>query len=117
MIRSAVASLLIFATACHAVKSVGGEIGGHAAEWIACPTGILECGHVFMCEGTPRDNPLGIVEICIDDDDHPEQLDAIESTYGMCSPTSRHEGLCWYGCKPHDGCNAYDGCYCPAGVK
>jgi hypothetical protein len=117
--RSAVdrAALLVMVavalSACDACKRAGGDIGGTVAEYTACPAGIVECGHVFQCYGTPSDTPSGYVEICIDDDDHPEQLDAIEALYGSCEPTPRHEGLCLYGCDPHRGCNAFSGCYCP----
>lgn len=88
------------------------DAGGTLTEYTACPLGVFECGHVFMCEA-PADNELGRVELCIDDDDHPEQLTAIELLYGACVPTPRHEGLCRYGCEPHKGCNAKSGCFCP----
>lgn len=96
------------------VKKVGGIIGGEAAEYTLCPLDVIECGHVFQCEGTRADTPSGYIEICIDDDDHPEQLDAIESTYGECAPTPRHQGLCWYRCPGQHGCNSYNGCWCPS---
>lgn len=104
--------LLIGLAGCSSCKSAAGEVGGTIAEYTACPVGLIECGHVFQCEQT-ADTPSGFVEICIDDDDQPEQLDAIDALYGGCSPTPRHEGLCIYGCEPHSGCNAYSGCYCP----
>jgi hypothetical protein len=90
--------------------------GGYVAELVACPTDLINCGKVYACFGTPRDNPLGVEEICIDEDDQPEQLDEIEERFGDCEPTPRHQGLCSYGCeKGHSGCNAYGSpaCWCP----
>ena len=111
--------LLIAAlTGCATCKHTAGEVGGTIVEYTVCPAdldSILECGHVFQCEGMTSDTPSGFVEICIDDDDHPEQLDAIEATYGACAPTPRHQGLCSFCCGPEcgRGCNAFSGCYCP----
>lgn len=95
-------------------KDIGGEVGGHLVQWIACPTDLVDCGHVFMCEA-PADNELGHVEICVDDDDHPEQLADVEALYGACVPTPRHEGLCLFCCGPNcgRGANAFNGTYCP----
>lgn len=107
-------SLLVALAGCQSCKHAAGEVGGTVAEYTACPTDLIDCGHVFQCEGTTADTPSGFVEICVDDDDQPEQLDAIEALYHDCAPTPRHEGLCVYGCNPHRGCNAYSGCYCPA---
>jgi hypothetical protein len=100
--------------ACAQVKEVGGEIGGHVAEWIACPTDLIDCGHVYQCAQL-ADTPSGFIEICVDDDDHPEDLDAVEALYGICEPTPRHEGLCIFCCGPDcgRGGNAYSGTYCP----
>ncbi len=97
--------LLVFA-GCNTVKHAAGDVGGTVAEYTVCPLGLIECGHVFQCEAG--------VEICIDDDDHPEQLDEIESTYGACAPTPRHQGLCSYCCGENcgRGCNAFSGCWC-----
>jgi hypothetical protein len=108
------ALLVIVLAACSSVKQVGGEVGGHLAEWIACPTDLVDCGHVFMC-AAPADNELGHVEICIDDDDHPEQVQDVEAVYGECILTPRHEGLCIMKCPPNTGagCNAFSGCWCP----
>lgn len=94
-------------------KDIGGEVGGHLVQWIACPTDLVDCGHVFMCEA-PADNELGHVEICVDDD-HPEQLADVEALYGACVPTPRHEGLCLFCCGPNcgRGANAFNGTYCP----
>jgi hypothetical protein len=99
-------------------KDAGGKVGGRFAEYTVCPLDIstlIECGHVFECDGTVADTPGGFIELCIDDDDHPEQLDAIEALYHDCAPTPRHEGLCSYCCGPDcgRGANAYNGCYCP----
>lgn len=109
-------ALIAALSACSAVKSAGGEVGGHLAEWIACPTTLIDCGHVYMCEAA-AENPLGHVEICVDDDDHPEQLTDVEALYGACELTPRHEGLCLMHCNAGDGpgCNAFNGCYCPPG--
>lgn len=100
--------------ACAQVKEAGGEVGGHLAEWIACPTDLIDCGHVYMCEQA-ADNALGHIEICVDDDDHPEQLADVEAAYGACDLTPRHEGLCLYCCGADcgRGGNAYNGTWCP----
>jgi len=106
--------VFVLLVSCTTVKKVGGEIGGTAAEWIACPTDLIDCGHVYMCEA-PANNDLGHVEICVNDDDAPEDLDAVEAMYGDCELTPRHQGLCLYCCGA--GCgrggNAYDGTWCP----
>lgn len=116
--------LIAALAACTTAKKVGGEIGGHVAEWIACPFDFIDCGHVYMCEAFAN-NELGHVEICIDDDDHPEDVDAAELLFGPCDLTPRHEGLCVWGCppdapglEPGRGCNAFGGpsvgaCFCP----
>jgi hypothetical protein len=98
-----------------AIKKVAGTIAGTAAEYTACPLGLFDCGHVFQCEGTEVDTPSDYVEICIDDDDQPEQLDEIEAAFGDCSPTPRHVGLCRYCCGADcgRGGNAYSGTWCP----
>lgn len=106
--------LLIFLCACSFIKEAGGEVAGTIGEYTLCPIEAINCGHVFQCTGTMVDTPSGFVEICIDDDDQPEQLDSINSIYGDCSPTPRHEGLCSYCCGPScgRGCNAFSGCFC-----
>ena len=104
---------------CQTVKHVGGEIGGTAAEWIACPLDVIDCGHVYMYEAL-ADNPLGHVELCVDDEEHdaPEQLDSAERMYGTYELTPRHQGLCVSTCEEPSplpdgkGCNAYNGCWC-----
>lgn len=101
--------VLLALAACSAVESAAGEVGGTAAEWIACPTDLIDCGHVYECAAL-ADNALGHVEICIDDDDQPEDLDAAELEFGMCVPTPRHQGLCVW-CPSGVGCNAFNGCY------
>jgi hypothetical protein len=111
---SAAIGLAMSLVACQTVKDVGGEIGGTAAEWIACPTDIVPCGHVFQCYGTAAATPSGYVEVCIDDDDQPEQVDGIEAAFGLCEPTPRHQGLCFWHCDGGRGCNAFSGCWgCP----
>lgn len=98
-----------------AAKSIGGWAAGTLAEYTICPANIIDCGHVFECTGTRADTPSGFVELCLNDDDEPEQLDEIEAMYGMCSPTPRHQGLCRW-CPPDGGrgCNAFNGCWgCP----
>jgi hypothetical protein len=94
---------------CAAIESAGGEV----AEFIACPTDLIDCGHVYECEQA-ADNELKHVEICIDDDDHPEDLDAAEVVYGACWPTPRHQGLCLFCCGPTcgRGANAFNGTFC-----
>ena len=61
------------------------------------------------------ETPSGIVELCLDDDDHPEQLAEIEALYRECWPTTRHQGLCRPCCGDDcgRGANAYSGTYCP----
>ena len=90
---------------------VVGDVGGTAAEYTACPTGLINCGHVYQCDAEAN-TPSGHVEICIDDD-ATQRVSDIEKLYGTCVPTPRHEGLCIWGCEPHSGCNAYSGCFCP----
>jgi hypothetical protein len=97
---------------CQTAKDIGGSIGGAAAEWIACPTDLIDCGHVYMCAAV-ADNALGHVEICVNDDDAPEQVAEVEAVYGACDLTPRHQGLCWYRCEEGHGCNAFAGCWCP----
>jgi hypothetical protein len=96
---------------CSEVKQVGGDIGGNIAEWIACPTDLIDCGHVYEC-AAPADNPLGHVEICVDDE---TAIEDVEAVYGDCAPTPRHEGLCSWCCGANcgRGANAYDGAWCP----
>jgi hypothetical protein len=110
-----VISLLVaLACSCAKTKAVLGEAGGAAVEYIACPViPGLNCGHVFLCD-TPADNPLGKVEICIDDDaDDKDDLAFAEMTYGTCEPTPRHQGICAW-CPEEKGCNAFSGCFnCP----
>lgn len=108
------AALLLWSgSGCQTAKSIGGEVGGAAAEWIACPTDLIDCGHVFMCAAV-ADNALGHVEICVNDDDT-DDLVAVEALYGACELTPRHQGLCLFCCGPDcgRGGNAYSGTYCP----
>lgn len=100
--------------ACAQVKEVGGEIGGHVAEWIACPTDLIDCGNVYMFDA-PADNPLGHVELCVNVDDDPDALPDAEAVYGPAEPTPRHEGLCIWCCSGDcgRGGNAYSGTWCP----
>ena len=106
--------MLWSASGCDTAKRVGGEVGGTAAEWIACPTDLIDCGHVYQC-ASAADTPSGFVEICVNDDDAPEDLDAVEAMYGACELTPRHQGLCLFCCGPDcgRGGNAYNGTYCP----
>lgn len=88
--------------------------GGDVAEFVACPTDLIDCGHVYMC-AAEADNDLGHVEICINDDDAPDDAAAVEEMYGRCEPTPRHQGLCLYCCGPDcgRGGNAFNGTFCP----
>lgn len=106
--------VLLVLISCAQVRSAGGEVGGAVADALACPTGIVDCGHVYMCEEVAG-NPLGHVEVCVDDDadDGDEQLAAVEAHWGACEPTPRHQGLCLFHCDEGPGCNAYSGCWCP----
>ena len=76
------------------------------------------CGHVYLCKGTPADNKLGFVEVCTLDTNelHAGTLELAEAAFGMCEPTPRHQGLCWWGCaEGWVGANAYNGCFgCPS---
>ena len=119
MIRIAIALLVL--CSCTVVgwvedggKKIGGEIGGHVAEWIACPTDLINCGHVYQCD-TPADTPSGLVEICIDDDATQSPADYEDINGTTCELTPRHEGLCIWCCGPDcgSGCNAFSGCWCP----
>lgn len=96
------ALVMLALVACGTVRDAAGEAGGTAAEWLACPTDLVDCGQVFVCGGS---------EICVDDND--EALDAAELELGACEPTERHQGLCWWRCPSRRGCNAFAGCYCP----
>ena len=101
-----------------AAKKIGGFLGGTVAEYTACPTDLVDCGHVFMCEAL-ADNPLGHVEICIDDDEE-GLFEQAEEMYGMCEPTPRHQGLCIDTCTEESplpggkGANAFNGSFCGA---
>jgi hypothetical protein len=120
VVCTAIASLTMAITiavalsACGFAKDVGGEVGGTIGEVIACPVGLFDCGHVYVCD-TPAENELGLVEICINDDDHPEDVESAEAMYGACEPTPRHQGLCWWQCGTgaHRGGNAFSGTWCP----
>lgn len=104
-------SLIVFLLAgCTAATNVAGDV----TEFVACPTDLIDCGHVYMCEQT-ADNELGRVEICIDDDDDPDALASAERKYGACVPTPRHQGLCIYCCGANcgRGANAFNGTWCP----
>ena len=106
--------MLWSASGCDTAKRVGGEVGGTAAEWIACPViPGLDCGHVFVC-ATPAENALGQIELCIDDDNEDATaLADAEAIYGPCEPTPRHQGICVF-CPEERGCNAFNGCFgCP----
>jgi hypothetical protein len=106
-------TIAVALSACGFAKDVGGEVGGNVAEVLACPIGLFDCGKVFMCD-TPAENELGLVEICVDHDDHPEDLDAVEAKYGACVPTPRHQGLCKFCCDDDcgRGANAFSGTWC-----
>lgn len=99
---------LLFLLACTEVRDAGGQV----AEWVACPTSLIDCGHVVMCQ-QGADNDLGHVEVCIDDDDDPDALAKAEAQFGTCEPTPRHQGLCLFICPPDTGagCNAFGGCF------
>lgn len=110
--RAAVLCLAL--AACAETKQVAGTVGGTVAEFIACPViPGLDCGHVFVC-ATPADNELGLIEICIDDDnDEKTALADAEAVYGACEPTPRHQGLCIW-CPDGKGSNAFNGSFgCP----
>lgn len=102
------------------------DVVGIAEEYCkANPT--LPCGKVYAFPDVPRENPIGMLEMCI-----PQFLDGLggvsaedvsfaEAEFGpaVLSPSPRFAdaNLCWWcagtGCTR--GCNAYDGCYVPAG--
>jgi hypothetical protein len=115
VIAAAIWLVLSACVGCTLAKEVGGEVGGTIGEVIACPVGLFDCGHVYLFPESPADNELGGVELCVDDDDHPEDLDAAELVYGPSEPTPRHQGLCKW-CTGDDcgrGCNAFSGCWDP----
>lgn len=114
VIAAAIWLVLSACVGCGFAKDVGGEIGGTAAEFAICPTGLIDCGEVLMCEAV-ADNELGHVEICVDTDGHPEHLAQVEEAYGPCEPTPRHQGLCLYCCGADcgRGGNAFSGTWCP----
>jgi len=90
---------------CGAIKDAGGEVGGTLGDVIACPIGLFDCGHVYVCGG---------LELCIDDDNsETDDLSAAEEIYGTCEPTHRHQGLCRWCAGPDcgRGCNALQGCF------
>jgi predicted small secreted protein len=95
------------AAGCSTVETAGGDV----TEFVACPTNLIDCGHVYLCEQA-AENALGHVEVCIDDDTD-GQLELAERAYGACVPTPRHQGLCSYHCDGGKGCNGFDGCFCP----
>jgi hypothetical protein len=71
------AALLLALAACGAydsaksgIKLAAGFVGGELAELTLCPADLINCGHVYEC-ATVADTPSGLIEICIDDDDHP----------------------------------------------
>lgn len=103
------AAALLLLLGCTTVRDAGGQV----AEWVACPTSLIDCGHVYVC-ATPADNELGVVEICVDVDDQPGDLDAAEAIYGACEPTPRHQGLCIW-CPAGAGANAFNGSFDCAG--
>lgn len=68
----------------------------------------LTCGHVYVCPTDPTTTSGGSdVELCV--------LDDTPLPSDTCTPTARHQGLCWWCCGEGcgAGCNAYGGCYCP----
>jgi hypothetical protein len=98
-------TIAVALSACGFAKDVGGEVGGNVAEVIACPVGLFDCGHVYVCGG---------LELCIDDDNpDTDDLSAAESLYGSCEPTDRHQGICRWctGADCGRGCNAFQGCF------
>jgi hypothetical protein len=78
-----------------------------------CAAYGVTCAHVYEFAAISEDNPLGHVELCVDEDD----LDLAQAYYGRArlstSPRFDKANLCIYGCEPHEGCNAYGGCFCP----
>lgn len=111
-------ALLLLCGCLDTAKSVGGFVGGTVAEYTACPTDLVDCGHVYMCEAV-ADNALGRIEICIDDDED-GLLESAEAMYGPCEPTPRHQGLCIDTCMELSplpggvGANAFNGAWCGA---
>ncbi len=79
------------------------------------------CGWVYAFPAVEKDNPLGVLELCIVWPDrigpYPVRLlESAESLYGdaVLSWHERFAGtpLCAYRCLSASGCNAYDGCFC-----
>jgi hypothetical protein len=105
-------------SSCTLAKQAGGEVGGTIVESTACPLGWLDCGSVYMFEAE-ADNELGHVEMCLDLDDHPEDLESAEALFGPAVPTPRHQGVCVVTCDEPSplpggrGCNCLTSSYCP----
>lgn len=103
--------ILLALASCTAIETGA----GHVAEFVACPTDLIDCGHVYMCEA-PADNDLGHVEVCINDDREGGDAVALaELEFGTCAPTPRHQGLCIWCCGSDcgRGANAFNGTFCP----
>lgn len=114
LLAAVIASLITLAMcSCAAIKDAAGEAGGTAADYIACPLGLFDCGHVYLFPATPAENALNAVELCVDDDDHPQDLLAAELMFGPSVPTPRHQGICRWcaGLDCGAGCNAFGGCF------
>jgi hypothetical protein len=107
VIGAAIAVLWACVSGCSTIETGAGDV----TEFVACPTDLIDCGHVYLCEQA-ADNELGHVEVCVDDDTD-GQLAAAERVYGACVPTPRHQGLCSFQCPSAKGCNAFTSCFCP----
>jgi hypothetical protein len=113
IIGVAIAVLWACVSGCSTIETGAGDV----TEFVACPTDLIDCGHVYLCAQV-ADNDLGHVEVCIDDDTE-GQLELAERVYGACVPTPRHQGLCSYHCDSRKGCNAFgtdnpgESCFCP----
>lgn len=80
--------ILLALASCTAIETGA----GHVAEFVACPTDLIDCGH----EGG-------------------DAVALAELEFGTCAPTPRHQGLCIWCCGSDcgRGANAFNGTFCP----
>lgn len=102
-------------------------VGGQAAAAVEqCKADRYQpCGWVRAYVDVERDNPLGVLELCVPWPDRigpPVGIErAMESLWGESVPSwdERFAGtpLCRWQCPTTKGCNAYDGCACLDGAR
>lgn len=123
VICGVIAGLLISGCATEVVKQETPDLTD-VAEAYCKANPDLNCGHVYACQ-TYADNPIGLIELCIPQEDpavNRPTLEQAEGEFGSCelSPSPRFSSshLCWWCCGPTcgRGCNSFSGCYCPASM-